>query len=313
MTRAAARAIAAASAAIVVGGGGGGGAVQVAHADVPDRTAAAVSVDRDDSPGGRVELGFDSGAPVTSYGVSAQLQFLDHPIQIDRGGVVTYPVDHRGTLVIGGAIAAGDNVVLDARLPVSLQDGDRLASLGDSRALSSVGLGDLRLAARVRVAGDARRMVAARMALTLPTGRDNEFLGEARYTLAWQLVGRFTFDGGILLAATAGVRVRGSEVAIADRVAGDEATGAVGVVVPIPPFLGRLWCKPAQLGATAELAGALGDSVGGVRGPSPLEARVGFVGHPRPAWAIGVRAGFGLDDQLGAPAFRALAEVAYTP
>jgi hypothetical protein len=35
------------------------------------------------------------------------------------------------------------------------------------------------------------------------------------------------------------------------------------------------------------------------------------VGKPLPALAIGVRAGIGLDDQIGAPRFRAMIELAW--
>jgi hypothetical protein len=47
------------------------------------------------------------------------------------------------------------------------------------------------------------------------------------------------------------------------------------------------------------------------RGPSPVEARFGFVGKPLPDVTVGVRAGFGLDDQVGAPRFRAMLELAW--
>jgi hypothetical protein len=62
---------------------------------------------------------------------------------------------------------------------------------------------------------------------------------------------------------------------------------------------------------SGELVGVVGDDVGVLSGPSPVEARIGVVSRPRPAWQIGVRVGIGLDDEIGAPRFRALVEVSW--
>jgi hypothetical protein len=108
-----------------------------------------------------------------------------------------------------------------------------------------------------------------------------------------------------------GIRLHGAEVAVGDRLVGDELFAAAGVAVP----LSAAGLGPAveHIAVTGELAGALGDHVGKLSGPSPLEARAGVIVRALPELTIGARAGFGLDDQIGAPSIRAVIEAAWTP
>jgi hypothetical protein len=186
--------------------------------------------------------------------------------------------------------------------------GDRLRPL-DARALDRFVPGDLRLGARVRVTGGARRALFVRGDLTLPTGDDGDFAGEASWSLAWRLIGRVALPRGIAAAASAGLRLRGAEVAIGDRLVGDELAFALGVVVPVPAVR-PLWCTE-QVALAAEAVGVVGDDVGAGRGPSPVEARLGLVARPRPHLAIGLRLARGLSDELGAPRARATLELTY--
>jgi hypothetical protein len=57
--------------------------------------------------------------------------------------------------------------------------------------------------------------------------------------------------------------------------------------------------------------GVLGDRFAGERGPSPVEARLGLVTRPWPSIYVATRAGVGLGDQIGAPAWRATLELGY--
>ena len=229
----------------------------------------------------------------------------------DGGGGATLPVRRRQTLVLGGALALGESVVFDARAAAAHQVGDRLRP-AEPRALGRFVLGDLRLGARVRVAGGPRRAMFVRGELTLPAGDDGDFAGEARWTAAWQLAGRLVLPRGITVAAAGGIRLRGAEVAIGDRLAGDELIAALGVVVPLPPVR-PLWCDAEQVKLTAEAAAAVGDDVGAGRGPSPVEARLGLVTRPRPGVALGVRLARGLTDEIGAPRARLTLELTYQP
>jgi hypothetical protein len=284
-------------------------AAPAARADTPRDTPTAIEVDRDAAPPGRTELGFDGGAPVDGWGATLGAGWLERPLTFTTADGTTLPVRRRQTIALGGAIALGESVVLDARFAAAHQIGDRLRP-ADPRPLDRFVPGDLRIGARVRVTGGARRAMFVRGELTLPTGDDGDFAGEASWTVAWQLAGRLVLPLGITAAAAAGIRLRGAEVVIGDRLAGDELTGALGVAVPIPP-LRPLWCDAEQVKLTAEAAVALGDDVGAGRGPSPAEARLGLVTLPRPGFAIGLRLARGLTDEIGAPRARLTLELTY--
>jgi hypothetical protein len=284
----------------------------VAHADAPATHPEAIEVDRVLPPPGRAEFGFDGGAAVGAWAAAVDLGYVDRPLELTSGQLVTYPIAHRETVALGGALSLGDTggVVVDARLPISHQVGSRLVGLGDAQALERWVAGDLALGARIRIAGGERAQTFVRLGATLPTGDDDNFAGEAGWTYTTQLIGRIHLPQEVVVAANAGILVRTTEVQIGDRTVGDALIGGIGVAVGVPP-VGGLWCVPAQLRVMAELAGELGDKVGGQRGPSPAEARLGVVGRPLPELAVSVHAGLGLDDQIGSPRFRALLELTW--
>lgn len=285
-------------------------AAGVARADTPRDTPSAIEVDRDEAPPGRSELGFDGGAPVDGWGATLGAGWLEQPLVLGTaGGGETRPVRRRETLALGGAVALGRSVVVDARVAAAHQVGDRLRPL-EARALDRFVPGDLRLGVRVRATGGARGAVFVRGDLTLPTGDDGDFAGEASWSLAWRLIGRLALPGGIAVAASAGLRLRGAEVVIGDRLVGDELAFALGVVVPVPPVR-PLWCDAEQVKLAAEAVGVLGDDVGTGRGPSPVEARLGLVTRPRPWLEIGLRLARGLSDEIGAPRARVTLELTY--
>lgn len=296
---------------LVVGCAVTAAALRVAHADDPAQYAyspAGIELDREDAPAGRTELSFDGGAPLDTWGVSVGLGMLQRPLVIATNPGTRVPVSRRETVTLGGAIAVGERIVLDAHLPVARQDGPRLASTGlDSDApLARYVLRDLRIAARVRVAGDAGTAVFARGAVTLPTGDDDNFAGEPSQSVMVGLIGRATVGDGVVLAASGAARVRRAEVTLGDTTVGNELDYAGGVVMPLT-FVG----DGKTLAVLAEVDGAVGDRVGAMRGPSPLEVRGGFVGHAWGKVSIGVRFGVGLISEIGAPAWRGTVEVAW--
>ena len=273
-----------------------------AYADQPINRPEGIDVDTDRTPPGRGEFGFDGGGDVGTYALSLQTQFLDRPMRIHTVERETYPVDHRETAWLGGALSLGPSIVVDARMPLSHQTGARYAGFGDDRPLDRWVAGDLAVGARIRVFHGERLGAFARVGATFGTGNDFEFAGEDRYTLSWLLIARAQLPEGVIVAATGGIRLRGAEVQVADRLVGDEVLGGIGATVPIPGCL-RL---------EGEVVGALGDDVAKKRGPSPVEGRIGLLAHPRDYFAFAVRIGTHLDDQIGAPTFRAMLELIYT-
>ena len=227
-----------AAAAVAALGAWLGASAAPAHADLPRDTPAAIEVDRDLAPGGRVGFGFDGGEPVDAWGASLALGWLDRPIALPAGALgggspASEPVRRRETLALGGALAVGDRVVVDGVLRASHQVGDRLTAAGDPARLARYALHDLRLGGRIRIVGDRDRAALLRAELTLPSGDDAQFAGDAAWTAAWSLIGRATLPRGIVVAATAGIRLHGAEVAVGDRVIGDALFAAAGGAVPL--------------------------------------------------------------------------------
>ncbi|MGE0873005.1 MAG: hypothetical protein AB7P03_30920 [Kofleriaceae bacterium] len=282
----------------------------VASADTPRNEPAAIEIDRDTGPAGRGELGFDSGAPVAGWAVSIGGGWFERAITLRNAGDTSQPVRRRQTVAFGGALALGSSIVVDGRLPVSHQTGDRLSIVGDDRPLDRWVLGDLRIGARIRLFALPHASAFVRGELSLPTGDDHDFAGEPSWSGTWNLIGRLQLPHGIVAAASAGIRLRGAEVLVGDRVVGNELLGAAGFAIPIPPIR-PLWCVADQVKVTGEVVAVLGDDVGDRRGPSPVEARAGIVTLPWPSVAIAVRGGAGLRDQIGAPAWRAMVELTY--
>jgi hypothetical protein len=287
-----------------------------ARADLPRDTPAAIEVDRDAAPAGRVGFGFEGGEPVDAWGASIATGWIERPIRLDSGtfgdgSPATQPVRRRETLSLGGALALGDSVVIDARIRTSHQVGDRLLAAGNPEGLARYVFHDVRFGGRIRIAGDRDRAAMLRGELTLPSGNTDQFAGDARWTAAWSLIGRATLPRAIVIAGNVGIRLHGVEVAVGDRLVGDELFAAAGVAVPLSVVGSRGWVE--QVAVAGELAGALGDHVGKLSGPSPLEARAGVIVRALPELTIGARAGFGLDDQIGAPSIRAVIEAAWTP
>jgi hypothetical protein len=287
-----------------------------ARADAPRNTPAAIDVDRDNAPAGRIGFGFEGGEPVDAWGASLAASWLDQPLRLAAGALgpghpATQPVRRRETLALGLAIALGERIVLDARLRAAHQVGDRLVAADDPEPLARAVFQDLRIGGRIRVAGDDSRAAFLRAELTLPTGDRDQFAGDARWSAAWSLAGRAQLPHGFAIAGTAGIRLRGAEVIVGDRLVGDELFAAAGIAVPLP--IDRLRSAAGPVRLTGELLGSYGDHVGTHTGPDPLEARFGALVQPAGSLTVGAHAGFGLDEQIGAPRFRAVVELAWTP
>ena len=282
----------------------------VAQAGEPLDRPEAFEVDREQPPIGQVDFSFDGGGAVDGWAVGAQLGFLDRPFRLHTVDVKIFPIEQRETLAIGGAFAITPSILVDARMPFAHQSGDRMMGLGDDKPLDTNVAGDLGIGARMRVMDRSGYSAFVRGQLQLPTGNDFEFAGEARFTVAWMLIGRAELPGGFTVAGTAGVRFRAREVIVADRLLGDELFGALGVAYQLPAIEG-LYCEANQVRVTAELHGVLGSDVGDKEGSSPAEARLGVTSRIRSWLAVGARIGKGIDDHIGAPRFRAMLEVAY--
>jgi hypothetical protein len=281
-----------------------------AQADQPLARPEGFEIDREAPPPGRVEFSFDGGARVEGWAVGAQLGFLDRPMRLHTVRVKIFPIEQRETFALGGAYAVTPAFVVDARMPFSHQTGDRYMGLGDDRALDHWVAHDIGIGGRLRLAARDSFSIFVRANVTFGTGNDYEFAGESRYTAAWSLIGRFTPIDRLVIAFSPGVRFRGEEVIVADRLLGDELFAALGASFQLPAIRG-LYCDANEVRVTAELHGVLGNDVGDYEGASPAEARIGMVSQIRPWLSVGARIGKGIDDHIGAPRFRAMFELAF--
>ncbi|HEY1550881.1 MAG TPA: hypothetical protein VGG28_23790 [Kofleriaceae bacterium] len=279
-------------------------------ADTPVVRPEAIEVDRDMTPPGQAELAFDDGAPIGAWALGLTLGFLSRPIQFHTLESTAYPVGHRETATLGGALALGDRVIVDAKLPFDHQIGTRLQGFGDNKGLQKFALGDLNVGVRVRIADVDPVGVFVRGDLTIPTGDDYDFAGDAGWSATWLGIARLALPHTIVIAGTAGFHLRSKEIQVENTLVGDELVWGIGGTVGIPPLC-SWWCKPEQLRASLEFDGVVGDRVTASHGPSPAEAKLGLIGRVRPSYAIAVRVGTRLNDQVGAPDLRVTVDLVF--
>jgi hypothetical protein len=267
----------------------------------------AIEVDRHAPGASSSWLGLDDATVIGlgHWAGRAGFSLASRPITLGPGRA---PVEYRGTLSAAIAWGATETIEIGAMFPLVLQSGERLAALGDPAALQTVAAGDVRVGGKAQLVRGRRVDVAIGFAIGLPSGADDHFAGDASWTADWRgLVGARL--GWLELAAGAGVRLRGREVALDPMQAiGNELHAALAASMSIS----RLTCGYDQVRLIAEIDGVVGDNVGGERGPSPFEARVGARVRLWRGWTIALAGGRGIVDEVGAPAWRALVDVAWT-
>ena len=113
---------------------------------------------------------------------------------IMTGEEVSTPVRLRLGYELVAAIGLTSRYQFGAALPlVAAQDGDRLQGIDlDETRLATFAVGDLRLHGKARLVGDPAAggaSVAVAMSLTLPSGDEDHFAGEAGALVEWRLIG----------------------------------------------------------------------------------------------------------------------------
>ena len=238
---------------------------------------------------------------------------------IREGEILSEPVAWRSTLDLSVARGVGRRLQLALGLPVVVaQGGDRLQGLGlggeaERSSLATTTIGDLRVGGKLRVVGvpgGIGTAVAMGVIVTLPTGDEDAFAGEAGAVIEIRLAAS-TRQQRWAVGANLGARLRTEEARFIDPTLafGNELVGGVGVTAEVPETRRRLW-------AVGELAAVWGvDEDGSRRGPDPLEVRFGARWAATSAWGVGAGVGLGLGDReaIGAPPWRLIAEVRYVP
>jgi hypothetical protein len=283
-----------------------------ARADTPTNQPGATEADRWAATATGWWAGLDDARVVGlgALAVGATASVIARPVELAVDGIDVVPVDHRATLTLAAAYGVTETIELQVAMPFVLQAGDRRMALGDVRELRGATLGDARLGAKVQLLAGARITAALAASLSLPTGNEVHYAGEASWIADWRGLAMARF-GAVAVGVGAGVRLRGEEVALSPTaVSGNEVVGAIAVSVRLPPVAGA-WCDWTELRAIAELDGVLGDTVGGERSPSPIEARLGVRGRLWRGWTVAAIGGAGVVDEVGAPAWRGVVEVSW--
>jgi hypothetical protein len=286
-----------------------------AAAQVPVGDRPAFSVERFTPPPGHASFGTveePDVLPRWQWSASLWSSFMSRPIvfrDILTGEEATVPVRWRLGFDASGAIGLGKRFQVGVAVPWAVQDGDRLQGTGiDAAPLDRFVLGDMRVHARVRIAGaPGDRGLGSALAGTwhLPTGDDDDFAGELNTMYEWKLA--VGWRGARWAAAgNLGLRVRNKEVVLLSpaRPHGNELlTGAAATVaLPGVPRLGvpRSW-------AIGEVVWAIGDAPTGTRGPSPGELRAGLRAVGGGGWSLTALFGVGLTPgDVGSPSWRAV-------
>ena len=293
-------------------------AAQIAPASKP-----AFSVERfTPVPGSALWIGVeDADVPAAGrWVVTGSTWIASRPIvlrALSTGAEASEPVRLRWGQEVAIARGLGARYLVGLAVPAALQWGDRLAGIGLSEAsLQRAVLGDLRLHGRARIVGapgETGLAAAVAAALTLPTGDDGDFAGEAGAVLAWGLrAGYRTAD--VAITGGAGLRLRTEEVVLLSpaRPHGNELTASLGVAARLAP-LGRQFGAGDRAWVLAEVEAALGDDAGkGARGPSPAEARLGVRADVAHCWSVAVAGGGGFTRaEVGSPGYRLIAQLTF--
>jgi OOP family OmpA-OmpF porin len=214
-------------------------------------------------------------------------------------------------LHIGGSVVLFSRLRLGVNVPVLVtQDGSETGGVVDGERVvgaTSGGIGDVRLAADLRIVGayGDRFTLAAGARLWLPTGDSTKYLGDGEVRLGPQVQAAGDL-GAFVYAASLGFVYRADSSGFAGHPTGSEA--AFGAALGARALRARLVVGPEIWGTTV-LAG--GGAVFGAR-TTPLAILAG-AHYTSGDFRFGAGLGPGLSRAAGTPVFRALASLEYAP
>ena len=214
-------------------------------------------------------------------------------------------------LHLGGSIVLWSRVRLGVNLPILMtQDGSETGGVVNGQRVvgsTSGGIGDLRLAADVRLFGTYGDPITLALGgrLWLPTGDAAKFLGDGEVRVGPQLLAAGDI-GALVYAASLGFVYRANSDGFAGHPTGSEM--AFGASVGARALETHIVVGPELWGSTV-LAG--GDAVFGTR-TTPLALLVG-AHYTAGDLRFGAGIGPGLSRAAGTPILRALASVEFAP
>jgi hypothetical protein len=268
----------------------------------PPSTTTAVPADRLTpaiGPGSFVGVEGGATTPAGELSWLLSLGLVRDPLKLTHayaGGVVSRPVHDQLVGQIALEFGVWRRFAVAVGVPVVLyQDGARLRGLGvDESHLTATVAGDIRVRVKALLAGDAARggwHAALQLTVTAPGGGQHDFAASNGATIEPRLV--VDWQGArVGLAATVGARFAGERTLFTTTFGDELVWGAAARL--------RLWARPrGALTAIVEAEGAAGASAG----TRPVELRPALRATLR-ALTLDAGAGFGLDGDAGAPAWR---------
>ncbi|HEX5061255.1 MAG TPA: carboxypeptidase-like regulatory domain-containing protein [Kofleriaceae bacterium] len=238
-----------------------------------------------------------------SWGAGVLVGFAHDPLVVyDRAmSAVDALVDRRLTTTVVGSIALWNRLQLGLTVDiVGYQSGeDVLATMG---ALPTSGLGDMRLLAKLLIAGDARYQLALIPALTVPAGEARGYLRESGAAFAPALAASVR-SGRVRGALNLGYAIK-PRVEAAGLVSDDEAFARLGAGVT----LGAPAAPAAELWLATSIATPLTDAA---HNQVAIELLAGAARRFTPTLEGFIGGGIGLDNGFGTPDWRALAGVRF--
>lgn len=231
---------------------------------------------------------------------------------LTSGERVTTPVRTRlgGELVVAAGVLDRLQVGLGVPL-VAAQSGDRLQGIDlDDEPLATTALGDIRLQAKLRLLGRAAEPglgIALVTGLSVPTGAEDQFAGEKSVVFDWLLVASLR-EARWAVTVNLGQRLRHEAVVLLSPARPHDNEVVAGVGAEVVMYRG--------LSGIAEYVLVGGDRgpAPGVRGPSPVEARLGLRLRVTPELTVGGGYGAGTTpNEVGSPAWRLFTTITWLP
>lgn len=249
-----------------------------------------------------------------SFGMT--MHYVDDPLQVRTDGEVTRLVDDQLTAELTAAYGLFGLGDVGLALPVVLhQSTNDLGDFGDEPAPTTT-VGDLRFVARAGILdpSDARGFgVGLALPVFLPTGNTASFNGDGTVRVEPRVAADWTHESGLRVLANVGYQIRSERVALT-YVSNDLLR--LGAAVEVPAGL-------PDLRATASLFGHF-PLVKGRDPANPTQAAPNSAGQPFEG-QVGVRyevtsdvllhagGGVGLTSGVGAPDFRILGGIEWSP
>ena len=244
------------------------------------------------------------------FGLALWLGHADEPLTVyrqDTGERVGALIRDRTGGEVLASLALWNRLELAMALPVILAQDGAMSFAGSDAAfpdLSSSGLGNLRLAPKLRLVGDQRGALALLLTARLPTSGGSAYLGYDRVTLAPELAASARI-GRVGLGGNLGFQWRDEIDGVDSMEVESELYGRFGAAV----YLGPGERPPIELALTLSGASDTGSGHFGEDDYSPLEIAGGPTFHLGQALALFAAGGAGLNDGRGAPDWRVVGGV----